>query len=191
MVSTEVQFRYVDPLALRLVEKPVGKGHEQKQDDIFYFILIFRQTWQRSLKSLQRHVGAKSELIYPVIEKTIKPRRKSNNKPLVIKTPMFYEYVAANLSPDIDWKNLFSCYGVAGVLAIDEVPLRTTRKNLKGMLADLSQLMSDEWEGQSVEIISGPFKGQLGIFTDGRVSMRIFGRTVAAKMSVFNIRKAK
>lgn len=117
----------------------------------------------------------------------IRPRRKaSKTKPHYISKPIFYEYMALSWGCiSASWERLFRLDSVIFIiLNADGSPLVFSRASLKGMNSGDSSL---DWEGALVEFVSGPLRGNRGVFRGGRVEMEIFNRPTGVKASVFDL----
>lgn len=124
-----------------------------------------------------------AEIVAPIERRMVRPRRKSKTgEPFFIERPLFMEYVAVGRVTE--WEALLRKDWCLFVLKEGERPKQLTRECLKGML---TKSMLKSWEGAVVEIVSGPMKGQRGIYRKGRVEVGLFGRQVQVKVSVFNL----
>lgn len=124
------------------------------------------------------------EVVAPTEKRMLRPRRKSGkqNEPVWVERPLFLEYVAVRAMPD--WHRMFQFDWLLFVLDENEAPKVLTRRGLQGMLTEAKKR---SWEGAWVEIISGPMKGQKGIYEKGRIRLSLLGREVAAKVSPFDL----
>ena len=122
------------------------------------------------------------EIIAPTEKKMVRPRRKTNKEPFWIERPLFMEYVAITFKPD--WKRLFAMEWVSFVLRNNEQPVVLGRPDLRGMITKAKQR---SWEGELVEIITGPLKGTVGVYEKGHIKINMFGSEVRAKVRPYDI----
>lgn len=122
------------------------------------------------------------EIIAPMEKRLVRPRRKSSKQPFWIERPLFMEYAAITFQDD--WERLFSLRWIRFVLGSDERPSVLHRHELMGMITKAKQR---SWEGELVEIITGPLKGAIGIYERGHVKVNMFGGEVRAKVRPYDI----
>lgn len=125
------------------------------------------------------------EIIAPTEKKMVRPRRKTSKEPFWIERPLFMEYVAITFKPD--WKVLFAMEWVSFVLRNDEQPAVLGRSELRGMITKAKQR---SWEGELVEVITGPLKGAIGIYERGSIKVNMFGGEVRAKLHPYDMKLA-
>jgi len=122
------------------------------------------------------------EIIAPTEKRMVRPRRKSSKQPFWIERPLFMEYAAITYKND--WERLFSMPWISFVLGSDEKPSVLQRHELRGMITKAKQR---SWEGELVEIITGPLKGTVGIYERGHVRVNMFGGEVRARVRPYDI----
>lgn len=122
------------------------------------------------------------EIIAPTEKRMVRPRRKSNKEPFWIERPLFMEYAAITLRDD--WERLFAVKWISFVLGSDERPSVLRRHELGGMITKAKQR---SWEGELVEVITGPLKGTIGTYERGHIRVSMFGGEVRAKVSPYDI----
>lgn len=122
------------------------------------------------------------EIIAPTEKRMVRPRRKTSKEPIWIERPLFMEYAAVSLMDE--WKKLFTLRWVSFVLGADEKPAILSRNELQGMIVKAQQR---SWEGELVEVISGPLKGSFGIYERGHIRVNMFGGEVRAKVRPYDI----
>ncbi len=162
-------------------------GDERQTDDQF---IIIGGKFPAALKAIEANF-ADVEVLAPVERRMMRPRRKSSKKePTFRSFPLFFEYMAVRWSGiEALWHCLYEEDAIWLVLLGDnELPLLVDRKSLGGMN---SQTLERSWEGLSVEILSGPMKGQVGRFESGKVIVNLFGREISAQVGAFNLALAK
>lgn len=151
-----------------------------KELDRFLIIGIGKDRAQafRDLRSAWPNI----EIIAPTEKRMVRPRRKSSKEPFWIERPLFMEYAAITFQDD--WEKLFSMKWISFVLGPDERPTVLRRHELKGMITKAQQR---SWEGELVEIITGPLRGTVGIYERGHVKVNMFGGEVRAKVRPYDI----
>lgn len=162
-------------------------GDEGQEDDRF---IIIGGKFPAALKAIEERFG-EVEVLAPFERRMMRPRRKSSKKePAFRSFPLFFEYMAVRWAGvEFSWQRLYEEEDVWFVLlGGKELPLLLDRKSLGGMN---SQTLERSWEGLSVEILSGPMKGQVGRFESGRVIVTLFGREIVAQVGAFNLALAK
>lgn len=122
------------------------------------------------------------EIIAPMEKRMVRPRRKSRKEPFWIERPLFMEYAAITFQDD--WERLFAMKWIRFVLGPDGRPSVLHRHELRGMITKAKQR---SWEGELVEIITGPLKGTIGIYERGHVKVNMFGGEVRAKVQPYDI----
>jgi transcription antitermination factor NusG len=161
-------------------------GPERCERDRFIIITADpRREAREDLFSRIRQFFGDVEIFAPVEKRMIRPRRKRSREPVYVQRPLFFQYVAIGW---IDaWAHLKRLRGVWDLLSCPETqePRVTTRKHLQGML-ELEKTRS--WDGQMIEILSGPFSGRTAIYQGGKIEVGLLGRSIMASVDPYHIR---
>lgn len=158
-------------------------GEERGPDrDADRFLIIGLGKDRRQAFRDLRSTWPNIEIIAPTEKRMVRPRRKSSKQPFWIERPLFMEYAAITFQED--WERLFSMPWINFVLGSDERPYVLHRHELRGMITRAKQR---SWEGELVEIITGPLKGTIGIYERGHVRVNMFGGEVRAKVRPYDI----
>lgn len=161
-------------------------GCEQCERDRFLIITADpRRDAREDLFVRLREIFGDIEIFAPVEKRMIRPRRKRSHEPVYVQRPLFYQYVAIGWTDA--WAQLKRFRGIWDVLTCAEtyLPRTTTRKHLNGML-ELEKTRS--WDGQMIEVLSGPLSGRTGIYQGGKIEIGLLGRNVLASVDPYHIR---
>ena len=164
----------------RLAAPGLCESGERRSPDTFFIVGLGRERTQ--VFQCLEDTWPGIEIIAPTEKRMVRPRRKSRKEPYWIERPLFMEYAAISVFPD--WERIYTVKGIHSVLGHGERPAFLRRYELQGMITKAKQR---SWEGELVEVITGPMKGTIGIYERGSVKINLFGRQVKAKVRPFDI----
>jgi transcription antitermination factor NusG len=159
---------------------------EQSDQDQFFIITTDtrREPRERLFQQIKDTFGD-IEIFAPVEKRMIRPRRKtSKREPIYIQRPLFLQYVAVRCLGA--WARLKRLHGVWDILSSsDGVPHSVSRRRLNGML---EQQKERSWDGQLIEVLSGPLAGRQGTYVSGKIELSLLGRNVWASVDPYHIK---
>ncbi len=164
----------------RLVAPGLCENGERRDQDRFLIVGLGRE--RTKIFQCLEDIWPGIEIIAPTEKRMVRPRRKSRKEPYWIERPLFMEYAAVSVFPD--WERIYNVKGIHSILGQGERPSFLHRQDLHGMI---TKAKMRSWEGELVEIITGPMKGTTGIYERGSVRINMFSRQVKAKVRPFDI----